>query len=160
MINHWLRRQVDKKCPLIFSSIWILLMLISSIRSTILANASFWEKRAAIHKLRRPFNCDLQTNPPRTILWEVSRVSSLILRANPWLAKTVLRHGNRFAARVRRRYFRRERSDDRKCVCCSRNPKRANLQFRIDKGCRGGGKTRILTVVRKKMTKVEIVIMM
>ena len=26
---------------------------------------------------------------------------------------------NRFATRVRRRYFRRERSDDRKCVCCS-----------------------------------------
>ena len=31
----------------------------------------------------------------------------------------ILRHGNRFAARVCRRYFRRERSDDRKCVCCS-----------------------------------------
>ena len=123
-------------------------------------NASFWEKRTAIHKPRRPFNFDLKTYPSRTILREVSRVSSLILRAKPWLAKRVLRHGNRFAARVRRRYFRRERSDDRKCVCCSRNPKRANLQFRINKGCRGGGKTRILTVVRKKMTKVEIVIMM
>ena len=82
-------------------------------------NASFWEKRTAIHKPRRPFNFDLKTYPSRTILREVSRVSSLILRAKPWLAKKVLRHGNRFAARVRRRYFRRERSDDRKCVCCS-----------------------------------------
>ena len=82
-------------------------------------NASFWEKRTAIHKPRRPFNFDLKTYPSRTILREVSRVSSLILRAKPWLAKKVLRHGNRFVARVRRRYFRRERSDDRKCVCCS-----------------------------------------
>ena len=39
------------------------------------------------------------------ILREVSRVSSLILRAKPWLAEKVLRHGNRFVARVRRRYF-------------------------------------------------------
>ena len=38
VINHWLCRQIDKKCPLIFSSKWILLMLISSIRSIILAN--------------------------------------------------------------------------------------------------------------------------
>ena len=68
-------------------------------------NASFWEKRTAIHKPRRPFNFDLKTYPSRTILREVSRVSSLILRAKPWLAKKVLRHGNRFAARVRRRYF-------------------------------------------------------
>ena len=30
-----------------------------------------------------------------------------------------IRHGNCFAAWVRRRYFRRERSDDRKCVCAS-----------------------------------------
>ena len=36
-------------------------------------------------------------------------LSSLILRAKPWLAKKVLLQGNRFAARVRRR----------KCVCCS-----------------------------------------
>ena len=71
--------------------------------------------RASIHKQRRPFN----SHPPHTILREVSRVSSLILRAKPLLAKKVLRHGNRFAARVRRRYFRRERSDDWKCVCCS-----------------------------------------
>ena len=49
----------------------------------------------------------------------VKRVSSLILRAKPWLAKKVWRHGNRFAARVRRRYIRRERSDHRKCVCFS-----------------------------------------
>ena len=68
-------------------------------------NASFWEKRTAIHKPRRPFNFDLKTYPSRTILREVSRVSSLILRAKPWLAKKVLRHGNRFVARVRRRYF-------------------------------------------------------
>ena len=60
-------------------------------------NASFWEKRTAIHKPRRPFNFDLKTYPSRTILREVSRVSSLILRAKPWLAKKVLR--------VRRRYF-------------------------------------------------------
>ena len=38
VINHWFRRQIDKSCPLIFSSIWILLMLISSISLTILAN--------------------------------------------------------------------------------------------------------------------------
>ena len=68
-------------------------------------NASFWEKRTAIHKPRRPFNFDLKTYPSRTILREVSRVSSLILRAKPRLAKNVLRHGNRFVARVRRRYF-------------------------------------------------------
>ena len=37
----------------------------------------------------------------------------------PTSKQEVLRHGNRFAARVRGRYFRRERSDDRKCVCCS-----------------------------------------
>ena len=61
----------------------------------------------------------LSTYPPRTMLREVSRVSSLILNAKPWLAKKVWRHGNRFASRVRRGYFRRERSDDRKCVCCS-----------------------------------------
>ena len=77
-------------------------------------NPSFWEKRAAIHKLRRPL-----TYPPHTILREVSRVSSLILRAKPWLANKVWRPWNRFAARVRRRFFRRERSDDRKWVCCS-----------------------------------------
>ena len=35
---------------------------------------------------------------------EVSRVSSLILRAKLSLVKKVLRHGNRFAARVRRCY--------------------------------------------------------
>ena len=81
-------------------------------------NVSFWEKRAAIPKLRRPFNFDLKTHPPHTILREVSRISSLILRAKPWLAKKVLRHGNFFAACVCRRYFRRERSDDRECVCC------------------------------------------
>ena len=78
-------------------------------------NATFWEKRAAILKLRLLFN----SYPPHTILREVSRVSSLILRAKPWLAKKVLRHGNRFAARIRRRCFRRKRGDDRKWVCCS-----------------------------------------
>ena len=78
-------------------------------------NASFWEKRAAILKLRLLFN----SYPPHTISREVSRVSSLILRAKPWLAKKALRHGNRFAARIRRRCFRRKRRDDRKWVCCS-----------------------------------------
>ena len=68
-------------------------------------NASFWGKRAAVHRLRRPFNFDLCPYPPRTILQGVSRVSSLILRAKLWLAKKVLRHGNRFATRVRWRYF-------------------------------------------------------
>ena len=62
-------------------------------------------KRTAIQKPRRPFNFGLKTYPSRTILQEVSRVSSLILRAKPRLAKNVLRHGNRFVARVRRRYF-------------------------------------------------------
>ena len=68
-------------------------------------NASFWGKRVAIHKLLRPFNFDLKTYPPRKILREVSRVSSLILRAKLWLAEKVLPHGNRFAARVCGRYF-------------------------------------------------------
>ena len=77
-------------------------------------NASFWEKG----RLYTSYVV-LSTYPPRTILREVSRVSYLILRAKPWLAKMVWRYRNRFAARVRRRYFRRERSDDRKCVCCS-----------------------------------------
>ena len=36
---------------------------------------------------------------------EVSRVSSLILRAKLLMAKKVLRHGNRFPARVRRLLF-------------------------------------------------------
>ena len=44
-------------------------------------NASFRGKRAAVHRLRRPFNFDLYTYPLRTILRGVSRVSSLILRA-------------------------------------------------------------------------------
>ena len=35
VINHWLRGQIGKKCPLIFSSIWILFVLISSISPTI-----------------------------------------------------------------------------------------------------------------------------
>ena len=39
------------------------------------------------------------------ILREVSRVSSSILRAKLSLAKKVLRHGNRFDAGVRKRYF-------------------------------------------------------
>ena len=39
------------------------------------------------------------------MLREVSWVSSLILRAKPWLAKKVLRHGNLFVAWVRKRYF-------------------------------------------------------
>ena len=87
VINPWPRRQIDKKKKLTF------------------VNASFWGKRAAVHRLRRPFNFDLYTYPPRTILRGVSRVSSLILRAKLWLAKKVLRHGNRFVARLRWRYF-------------------------------------------------------
>ena len=68
-------------------------------------------------------SCEKQTHFRSSLLSlrkiEVSQVSFLILRAKPWLAKKVSRHGNRFAARIRRRYFRRERSDDRKCFCCS-----------------------------------------
>ena len=59
-------------------------------------NLPFWEKRTAIHKPRRPFNFDLKTYALRTILREVSRVSSLILRAKLWLDKKVLRHGKSF----------------------------------------------------------------
>ena len=57
VINHWFHRQIDKKCSLIFSSIWILLMLINFInqshnpRKLTFVNASFWGKRAATHKL-------------------------------------------------------------------------------------------------------------
>ena len=36
---------------------------------------------AGVHRLRRPFNFDLYTHPPRTILQGVWRVSSLIFRA-------------------------------------------------------------------------------
>ena len=110
VITHRLRRQIAEKCPLIFSSSINPLDTYFVNQShnpgkLTFVNASFWEKRTAIHKPRRPFNFDLKTYPSRTILREVSRVSSLILRAKPWLAKKVLRHGNRFAARVRRRYF-------------------------------------------------------
>ena len=55
----------------------------------------------------------LSTYLPRTILREVSRVSSLIIWARPWLAKNVLRHGKSFC-----RSGSRERS--RKCVWSSR----------------------------------------
>ena len=99
-------------------------------------NATFWEKRAAILKLRLLFN----SYPPHTILREVSRVSSLILRAKPWLAKKVLRHGNRFAARIRRRCFRRKRGDDRKWVCCSQatvHPLVKKLTIRTWPCCQG-----------------------
>ena len=64
-------------------------------------NASFLEKKGGCIQATSPF----QLYPPRTILRKVSRVSSLILTAKQWLAKKVLHHGNRFAARVRRRYF-------------------------------------------------------
>ena len=108
MINHWLRRQIDQKMS---SNLFLDMNLLDAyfINKTYspgkltFVNASFWGKRAAW--LRRPFKFDLKTYPPCTNLREVSRVSSLILRAKPWLAKKVLRHGNRFAARVRRRYF-------------------------------------------------------
>ena len=99
-------------------------------------NATFWEKRAAILKLRLLFN----SYPPHTILREVSRVSSLILRAKPWLAKKVLRHGNRFAARIRRRCFRRKRGDDWKWVCCSQatvHPLVKKLTIRTWPCCQG-----------------------
>ena len=109
VINHWLRRRIDKNYPLIFSSIWTSWSLfhqsVHNHGKLTFVNASFWGKRVAIHKLLRPFNFDLKTYPPRKILREVSRVSSLILRAKPWLANKVLSHGNRFVARVRRRYF-------------------------------------------------------
>ena len=51
---------------------------------------------------------------------ESLELRSILWSDRPTSKQKVLRHGNRFAARVRRRYFRRERSDDRKCVCCSR----------------------------------------
>ena len=110
VINHWLCRQIDKKMSsdLFFNMNPLDAYFINQSHNPgklTFVNASFWEKRTAIHKPRRPFNFDLKTYPSRTILREVSRVSSLILRAKPWLAKKVLRHGNRFAARVRRRYF-------------------------------------------------------
>ena len=49
----------------------------------------------------------------------VKRVSSLILRAKPWLANKVLRHAIVLPLGFADAIFRRERSDDRKCVCCS-----------------------------------------
>ena len=64
-------------------------------------NASFWGKRARRYTHATSyFHFDLYTYPPHTILRDVSRVSSLILRAKPWLAKKRLRHGNRFAVEV------------------------------------------------------------
>ena len=44
-------------------------------------------------------------DPSRTILREVSRVSSFIVGTKLWLANNVLRRENRLAARVRKRYF-------------------------------------------------------
>ena len=49
----------------------------------------------------------------------VKRVSSLILRAKLWLANKVLRHAIVLPLGFADAIFRRERSDDRKCVCCS-----------------------------------------
>ena len=49
----------------------------------------------------------------------VKRVSSLILRAKPWLANKVLRHAIVLPRGFADSISRRERSDDRKCVCCS-----------------------------------------
>ena len=108
VINHWLRRQTDKKFPVIFSSIWILLVFISLISPTIQANKLSWTRRSEEKGRLYTGYVVLSTTystAPRTILREVSRVSSLILRAKLWLAKKVLRHGNRLAAWVRRRYF-------------------------------------------------------
>ena len=110
MINPWPRWQIDKKSSsnLFFNMISLGAYFISQSHNPsklTFVNASFWGKRAAVHRLRRPFNFDLYPYPPRTILRGVSRVSSFILRAKLWLAKKVLRHGNRFAARVCWRYF-------------------------------------------------------
>ena len=49
----------------------------------------------------------------------VKRVSSLILRAKPWLVNKVLRHAMVLPLGFADTIFPRERSDDRKCVCCS-----------------------------------------
>ena len=46
VINHWLRRQTDKKFPVIFSSICILLVLISSTSPTIQANKLSYTRRS------------------------------------------------------------------------------------------------------------------
>ena len=65
VVNHWLCRQIDNKFPLIFSSMWILLVFIYFINQSCnlgkltFVNASFWVKMAAVHRLCRLFNLDL-----------------------------------------------------------------------------------------------------
>ena len=44
---------------------------------------------------------------------------SILWSYRPTSKQKVVRHGNRFAARFADAIFRKERSDDRKCVCCS-----------------------------------------
>ena len=66
-------------------------------------NALFWEKKGSYTQATSSFQfrrVNIST------AHDVSWVSSLILRAKPWLTQKVLHHGNRSAARVSRRYFR------------------------------------------------------
>ena len=65
VINHWLRRQIDKKkmsSDLFFNlnplDAYLINQSLNPGKLTFV-NASFWGKRAAFHKLRRPFNFDL-----------------------------------------------------------------------------------------------------
>ena len=64
VINHLLRRQIDKKMAsdLFFNlnplDAYLINQSLNPGKLTFV-NASFWGKRAAFHKLRRPFNFDL-----------------------------------------------------------------------------------------------------
>ena len=118
VINHWLRRH-KISCDLFFNMNPLCAYFINQSyhpgKQTFL-NASFWEKRAAVQA-----TLSFQKHPTalRTILRGDSRVSSLILRAKLWLAKKV--HVMEIVSLLgfADAIFRRERSDDRKCVCAS-----------------------------------------
>ena len=63
VINHWLRWQIDKKCPLIifFNMNPLDAYFINKLHNPgklTFDNASFCGKRAAVHRLRRPINFD------------------------------------------------------------------------------------------------------
>ena len=71
----------------------------------------------------------------------------------PTSKQKVLRHGNRFAARVRRRYFRRERSDDRKCVCCTQATELSTPTESRHTTCLLGGKSPSVKLMSRRKNK-------
>ena len=94
---------------LIFSSIWILLVLISSISATIpeinFRRRVVLRKKGGSTQATSSFQFRSVNISTAHDLTRGLASSSLILRSKLWLTKKLLRHGNRFAAGVRRRYF-------------------------------------------------------